>query len=117
MLYYTLDLSVLAIAAIIINVIPDYLSLLETRYILRWMARSKSILRMLGWLLLDAGLPTGIFLAATLVFLLIGPNSEYSWWAWSKLLLVLPDLFQLKGEESGIYGIFLWSTFFTSVWV
>ncbi len=58
---------VIGIGAGIINLLPDYLSLLETRFVLRWMAKGGAgAFKLFGWLIFDAVVTLGIFTTAVL---------------------------------------------------
>jgi len=99
----------------ILNLFPDYLSLLETRLVLRRMAKgSAGAFRLFGWLIFDAVVTAGIFTAALLAFVLaFGGDVKDLVEGISNALLSL-----FGGTASGDFvGIFLYSTFFTSVWV
>ncbi len=100
----------------IVNLFPDYLSLLETRVVLRWMAKGRAgAFRLFGWLIVDAVVTVGICAVGllALIALLFG-------WGVNTLVAVMRDaLLSLFGVEAegAQFGIFLYSTFFTSVWV
>ena len=53
------------------NLLPDYVSLLETRYVIRRM-RKTNALGIGGWLVLDSALTTGIFCLGVVVGLFVG---------------------------------------------
>jgi len=107
----------------ILNLIPDYFSLLETRYMLRWLNNSYSVKRAILGILID-GLVTAVifwiglnilsvlvlvFVSDTsFVVLFIKINKEF-------LTLYLP----LKATQMYILplGITFYSTFFTSAWL
>jgi len=69
-----LGLAVL-LATLAINTVPDYLSLLETRYVLHWMGLRPSLGRILGLLALDC-LVTALLAAA--VILLFASRVNYT---------------------------------------
>ncbi len=105
----------LGVIAGMLNLFPDYLSLLETRLVLRRMAKGSSgAFRLLGWLIFDAVVTVGIFAVVLLTATLAtGGGMEL-------VVQIMPNaLLSLFGVESGVaeIGIFLYSTFFTSVWI
>lgn len=109
--------------AIVFNVIPDYFSLLETRVVMHLMgqAHSRSVVALLFGA--DLLLTLLIFLAAAMLF------SPFFLLQWSGFpasferavelagMLVGEAALTLQTEVGGILGIFLYSTFFTSLWV
>jgi len=84
--------------AALLNLIPDYLSLLETRYIIRWMSKRASTFRILGLLAFDLLATAAIFIC----------------WLWAAFML---GRLSYKGLLRPPILIFFSSTFFTSVWV
>ena len=111
----------MVILAVLFNLLPDYLSLVETRVVLRWMSLKPSISRICALLVLDAVLTGVIFcIGAALVFWVFfilenGSFSEAVGLLWE---ILLPG-FQLSTGSTGdiCFGIFFYSTYFTSVWV
>lgn len=120
------------LGAVLFNLVPDYLSLLETRYVLRWMGTKPSTGRICALLAFDI-VVTGVifFFMAVLIFVLA--NILITSWnipsdpiletisytvalAWELLVpgfrLSSPDF--LDGPS---FGIFFYSTYFTSLWV
>jgi hypothetical protein len=97
-------------ASAICNLIPDYLALLETRLVLRWMSRTSSSLAHVGYLLVDIiiiGLTSvlGIFLFALFMRAELGglATRQFS----------IEDVFDLYRG----FGIWFYASFFTSVWL
>lgn len=102
----------------ILNLFPDYLSLLETRYILRRMAVGEKV-RTLGpamlsvWLVIDIAATLAIIYAALfcLIVILFGKKTlgfmgmEGAWWL------------MFDGVTGSWPGIFIYTTFVTSVWL
>ncbi len=101
----------------ILNLIPDYLSLLETRYVIKWMSRTSSRARILALLVIDFTVTGGIGLVAISGFGLLIPSNWgtitnfISWFLRYSLPLSVPQ----TGVAS--LGIWFYSAFFTSVWV
>jgi hypothetical protein len=104
--------------AVIFNLIPDYLSLLETRFVLAGLQRSR---RVAGLLLADLCATAALgFLGSLLVRLLagFGPTQtlDYVWET-----VTLQFLVHVGGTGADSYvmplGIFFYSTFLTSVWL
>lgn len=118
----------------VVNVIPDYLSLLQTRVVLRWSARKASSgARVAALLALDAALTATIaFAAAFGILSLLWWGPEY-WriaastrphlgaFLWD-ILTLAPQVHLRAGDiESAVsnvpLGVFFYSTFLTSVWL
>ena len=91
------------LVGVVINILPDYLSLLETRWLLGRFAKTHSFLGQLLLLLID-------FIFTALIILLA--ISAYSWIFNDGKI---PSLIELVGLFS-VYAIFFYSTFLTSVW-
>ncbi|MFC1791310.1 adenylate/guanylate cyclase domain-containing protein, partial [Gemmatimonadota bacterium] len=111
------------------NFIPDYLSLLETRYVLKWMDRSG---RVGSYIILDAVFTSAI--SAGLIYLAvifvygspIFPGSFLGAWA---SLAQVSDYFgevgfflnwegeTARGSVAMPLGIFYYSAFMTSIWI
>ena len=106
---------VIGFAAGILNLLPDYLSLLETRFVLRWMAKGGAgAFKLFGWLIFDAVVTFGIITAAFLVLFMLAPAGDRA-----AVEIIAAGILSIFGVEGGwaAMGIFLYSTFFTSVWV
>jgi amino acid transporter len=124
---------------IALNLIPDYFSLLETRWIIGLITRQHSTTFVLILLFLDFILTIAIFfLVATVLlwlfllllnFLVILHGKTIGEEALAQITITnIPVLFSKSLIKQGIYlkvvsdfpvsiGVFLYSTFFTSVWV
>ena len=109
-----------------VNLLPDYVSLLESRYIIRRMsAVQHSPGRILLLLALDVVLTVSIFFAAFFLFFAFRAIYSLKFSAEGALVVVailigevLSDMVLLSSEETSLsWGIFFYSTFFTSVWV
>ncbi len=99
----------------IFNLFPDYLSLLETRFVLRRMAKGGAgLFKLLGWLIFDAVVTLGIITTAVLALVLILGGDLVD-----VVEFIVPSLLSIFGVQNvfALWGIFLYSTFFTSVWV
>lgn len=122
-------LAVLCIAAVV-NFIPDYVSLLETRLVLRFLGRETASWTAICAALVADFLSTVVILALGFLGLaLLGlwhsgePLSTYDYGflnAGASLVKAfkLTPLLDSDGTSFGTSaGIFLWSTYFTSVWL
>jgi len=97
------------------NVIPDYLSLLETRLVLAWMKRTNSPLGLIGWMTLDlvATACTALFATYVLLsFMWVGTDPRT--WQWS-LEAVRSDFSDPHSFNSA--RAFFIPGFFTSIWL
>ena len=113
----TISIPVMFYVTVILNLIPDYFSLLETRYVIKWMGYKPSIFRIWFFLAIDlvatAAIGLGAILGAGII--LIFPNKTIteilSWFLEYSLPLSVP--------ETGLVslGIWFYAAFFTSVWV
>lgn len=122
------DVLFLAGAALVLNLIPDYISLLETRIVIRFMCRVNKLPAMFGYLALDALLTFLIFLGlgslvGVMVVLyifsdLMAPirGVEDFVNVHAEVVGSIVSAFTFSGEWRFV-AIFLYSTFFTSVWV
>lgn len=143
---YSREISLVAVFAIYFNFLPDYVSLLETRYMIRWLIKSNSTMQKLFPIFID-------FMATTLIsFFTVAAFTFYGSFLFVKAFttfaeIPLPTLHQalrfvisepiLFFEQvyltyiSGILfrpsvaslgrfdipAIFIYSTYFTSLWV
>jgi len=103
----------------ILNFLPDYFSLLETRVIIYRLRNSKLVIHQLFWLLVD------------LILTMIIIAFVFNIFALAIILLTdidRPTVFELTiglyelalfgyGGSSNFFGIYIWTTFVTSVWV
>jgi hypothetical protein len=106
------------LAAAVFNVVPDYLSLLETRWVLGKLQGRGS----LAWLLLVDLVATALlgFTAYVVVLLVTGGSLDQTFTLiWKTLTLQDILLFELTPEASYRVplGLFFYSTFFTSGWL
>lgn len=118
-----------------LNLFPDYISLMETRVVIRLMGRTRRVRTLIGYLGLDS-------LLTLLIFCGVGGVLFGTLLAFRELLTLPEDLIVLSttgglineiytevmaavlnlrtltfSGSDGALGIFLYSTFFTSVWV
>lgn len=120
---------------LLVNLIPDYFSLLETRYVIRRMGQTQSGFKILAFLALDVLATTLIFLASmglivavidtSTFFILKFQGEDLSFWIFvgETLFTVFAELvthgivLATRGEAGVSWGVALYTTFFTSVWV
>lgn len=102
-------------SAFIGNVLPDYISLLETRYLLGFMQRTQSFQQRLIWLTLDFVLTSAIALVTAHVILSFWwVNSDPSQWRWTiSAILGHPADF----HQTNSWFSFVIPAFFTSIWL
>ncbi len=99
--------------AALVNFLPDYISLLETRYLLRWFRKYHSYAFMGAIILIDFLLTTGIILIAYFLYSygVLGLSIE----------IVLDHLvagFKFDAAYGSLSpGIFIYSTYATSLWL
>ncbi len=115
--------------AVVLNVVPDYVSLLETRYMILWMSRQRSSVRHMVLLLIDLAVTAAIgFMFIFGPYLLLMGS-----WPWEVPAFLWESIFTLSWEPfvrqteapflpEGLFillalGICFYSSFFTSVWV
>jgi TPR repeat protein len=99
-----LSLGSLLVLALAVNVVADYVSLLETRLLLGWMPRIRSTLAQAGVLLLDLILSAAIIWLAIFAFLR-SPLHEGEVETFAEILGVFST-----------FSVLFYSTFLTSVW-
>jgi len=112
---------------IIFTLIPDYFSLLETRYILSKISNEEKIIKKIFWVVMDIILTFVIIRLALLIGTTIGKHYWYDFYAFEFLenwyTLEAKDNFeQLDSKKTKYkilfpYGIFIYSAFFTSIWI
>ena len=106
--------GVLAIGALL-NLIPDYMSLLQSRIVIRYMAKKRSSTWIAGLLVLDLVLTAAVVLVAFSILALLMDTAFGAKWNWKRYWDLVADGFLARGWN--LFGIFFYSTFFTSVWV
>ena len=119
--------------ALVVNLIPDYLSLLQTRLMIGWVKKHGYLLLVL---VIDVLATAFIFLAFTLGASLALVNFAMSDFVSTEVLAsgfelqtqrdafragfigsVLDDILFMSGNQNGGLGILFLTTFFTSVWL
>lgn len=104
------------------NLIPDYLSLLETRYVIRWTGNQPSLVRLLAFLIIDLAATSVIALGAV-VGLWGFYRTVAPWYPVFPFLVAIKSYLKhapfLTVMAPGFLspGIWFYSTFFTSIWV
>lgn len=111
------------------NVLPDYLSLLETRWIIERMKRAATPQSIMLWLIVDLLASGTIFFIAYFLWVLISvplgifPISEVLPAILDSPRILTDKLLPLHADPQYMFGlgaapgIFFYSTFFTSFWV
>jgi hypothetical protein len=116
---HNLNQPVYLVPLIMANLLPDYLSLIESRWIITVMSRRPGLLRTIGLLVVNFLLTLGIALVSLYVLVSIielrtAPIRDY----WG---LVVSTGFTLNppdpGEGKPSVGLWIYSTFFTAAWV
>jgi hypothetical protein len=123
------------VVPIILSLMPDYISLLETRYILRFMSKKRSISRIVSFLIVDIALTALISGAALSIYLQLWLIATYTNTnrisfrqinidqhiinviTWTPLIIKSAATF--KGGVAGPPPpwIFFYCTFMTSIWM
>jgi hypothetical protein len=124
------DTTLLVGSAVISNCIPDYLSLLVSRAIVKWMARNPRSIRVAYLLLLDVAVTAIIAVgSAWLAELCVGATMMWNdghldslgifWEYMLKKLPYKPGFFAIfrSSSPANVFTTFFYSAFFTSVWV
>ncbi|MEM7366558.1 MAG: hypothetical protein AAF525_21290, partial [Pseudomonadota bacterium] len=113
-------ISGVLLGSLVLNAIPDYLSLLETRWMMRWVESKASVV----WVLLG-----DLVLTSLIFFLWIGiwvvlltvnrsePLHGYELLEFLRFTLSLSPLDASGDETNFSFGVFFYSTFFTSIWL
>jgi hypothetical protein len=120
-------------ATVVTNIIPDYLSLVESRFVLGKMSETRSVLGKLAWLIVDA-IATGAIVFGFLwgsAYLLLPLVPEDSLYAVGCLTREAVDFDQMLDIAIAgltfstppgtlnydVSGVYIFSSFFTSFWV
>lgn len=102
---------------VMLNLLPDYISLLETRLILLWMSQKPSGSRICTLLVVDLILTGFIFCFALLCWVAWSEGAIPSWkTVWESVLQPIFNSLFHSDDDLGL-GILFCSTYFTSVWV
>ena len=104
----------IVMSGVIFNVIPDYVSLLETRVVLQLMKRSSTIGRAV-LVIADLLLTFAIFFAALFILISIfdGPLDGFE----QAMEGMIGGIFFWQLSDSDFVGIFLYTTLLTSIWL
>ena len=110
-----------ALGAVIYNLLADYISLIETRYIIGRMSTGKSCTALLFFMVLDVVLTVAIFLFCFLLFgtlfvMFQSLSSIGIYDAIKRLFVDAPETLTFSGDNQNL-AIYFYSTFFTSVWI
>ncbi len=106
----------------LLNWLPDYLSLLETRHVLQWMKRANSWKDMLRLLVIDFFLTSLIWIASLVIYItyLFGSLQHVSSIPALIRFFIVPFL-DIGADEDPqtltVMGVFFYSTYFTSIWI
>lgn len=128
-----INVGMLGVMAVFINIIPDYLSLLQTRYMMKWIQRGRNtffvliadvvVTAVIFVSLLCTGqilimLVTGLWLFTPGSFEFLFMNDSYYVYRiiYTVQNLVL-EMFFVDRENGSNLGILLITTFFTSIWL
>jgi hypothetical protein len=105
------DLFFIFLVTAILNMLPDYISLLESRYIISFLRKSHSVFKHIALIFADLILTSLIgFIAFGILSTALDENIINYF-----LSFVLPLSAEKDGDPS--LGIWFYSTFFTSVWI
>jgi len=99
------------ILALILNLVPDYVSLLETRWILN-KTKNAGIRKLLVLLILDVILTGGIFISGAIIFVLIINILQ----GLPIYLLTFRNLLDMINWLQFPVSIFFYAAYFTSIW-
>ena len=109
-------IGMILVFAFVLNLVPDYISLLETRWVLRIVAHT-DIKELIVLLVLDVLITGGIFFCGVVVVVLIYGVSSGDWITLAELPEVLSRFILFQRADVVPFGIFFYSTYFTSVWL
>ncbi|MGB2728400.1 MAG: hypothetical protein WBD09_07970 [Halobacteriota archaeon] len=115
-----LFILLILLIALFLNLVPDYISLLETRWILRKVAQA-GIKKLIVLLVLDVIITGGIFVCGLVITgILIGCSEgdpiEVVVEFVDEFSEILNALILFTTVDEPPFGIFFYSTYFTSVW-
>ena len=118
-----LNAATAAFLTVILNYIPDYVSLMESRWIIQQMARS-SVFWYLPLLFLDVILSAGIWILGMFMMMLLfevqSPDGSLISPTYTQMADIIKNaiFFTAKrSNEMSAFGIYLYASFFTSIWV
>ena len=104
--------AVVLVAGGILNLFPDYFSLLETRLVLGRMQRADRG-GLVGWIVVDSALTTALSGVGWLALALYVEDDPLTFWVQTYWVSFFPLQLRLADPS----GIFLWTTYFTSLWL
>jgi len=106
------DFFVIFIMAGMFNLIPDYISLLESRYVIKLLGKRPSTFKLLSFLIIDFFL-TAIIAASPILFIMVSTGSI------DEAIGTIKQgvLFDTYVDHNISFGIVIYATFFTSIWV
>ena len=115
-------IKMLFLAIITINIVMDYVSLLETRWIIKLIGNNPNTINIFYLLILDLILTSLIF---TIFFILLFPLFTFVFLgemvSWQQTISMFPSVIKnnifFLGPPPAELGILFYSTFFTSFWV
>jgi hypothetical protein len=113
--------SMIFILAFFLNLVPDYISLLETRWIFRKVAHA-GMKELIVLLVLDVIITGGIFVCGIAIILILISSINGDPAGVVELVDRLPEILSelilfRTVDNSPAFGIFFYSTYFTSVWL
>ncbi|MCP4283394.1 MAG: SUMF1/EgtB/PvdO family nonheme iron enzyme, partial [Gammaproteobacteria bacterium] len=116
---------VLGGVAALANLLPDYVSLLETRWVIQRMQQTPSLAGQLGWLLADFVATGAIFLLLVVGLpIVVAGGIGGNWNAAGEeglkfitFLVQLSRLIPVEDPEKRFLAIPVWTTYFTTVWI
>ncbi len=108
--------TTLGITAMIANLLPDYVSLLETRFMIKRMQQSASVIGLLGWILVDFLATTAVFGFFLSVLIMSSFVIEIDL-SFLNNLLMWTLRFPVADPELRFLAIPVWTTYFTTAWI
>lgn len=117
-------LAMLIVFTVLFNFVPDFISLLETRFVLRLVLRNNNRPAVISLAILVDVLITFIIftLGVFLIFrVLVGTEGSSLFEAFAEFSTTMLQWLLFRGDGNDTIetsmSIFLWSTFFTSIWL
>lgn len=109
---------------VICNFIPDYFSLLETRFIIKQMQKTQSVFQHVLWLAMDFFVTVVITVLLPFIYLIFITDTPF--WASSESITIwiyIKEVVTLSGyvfynySPIPYYSIIFFTSFFTSIWI
>ena len=110
------SIIVILFAALVFNLVPDYISLLETRWILRRVSHA-GLKKLIAIVVLDVIITGGIFVCGVGIIVILISSIDGHPMGVSEIAEFFSDWVLLKSYLDMPFGIFFYSTYFTSVWL